>query len=389
MRAAVEKCSAQYGFDMTEALERLGMEVSISLSGKKTSSKKSVQAKPTIPLPFDGCVNASLCLGLKQNHGLYTQCAVSRLSGGEFCKSCQEQCSKNESGKPSNGTFDDRMKSDFRGPKGDAPKHYTSVMKKLKLTREKVLEEASKFNIEVAEEHFTAPGAHTKRGRPKKSSSESDESTDGTKKRGRPKKAAKDVKSEGVEDLFASLVSSAEQESCSDTSSISGSEDDGESSKETESDKKAAAKAEKKAAAEAEKQQKKAAAEAEKAEKKAAAEAEKQQKKAAAEAEKAEKKASAEALKQEKAEKKAASDAEKAAKKKEIATKKEAVSAPEVLKVKKFEYKGTKYLKSAAGVVYNLEQDEVGVFNEETKEIDFKAVESEAEESDYESDSDE
>jgi hypothetical protein len=60
-----------------------------------------------------------------------------------------------------------------------------------------------------------------------------------------------------------------------------------------------------------------------------------------------------------------------------------------VLKVKKFEYKGTKYLKSSNGVVYNMEQDEVGTWNEETKEIVFKAVDEEEEEEEYESESDE
>jgi hypothetical protein len=38
------------------------------------------------------------------------------------------------------------------------------------------------------------------------------------------------------------------------------------------------------------------------------------------------------------------------------------------------------------GVVYNMEQDEVGTWNEETKEIEFKAVDEEEEEEEYESD---
>jgi hypothetical protein len=319
------------------------------------------------------------------------------MDDSEYCKGCAKQCEKNESGKPTNGTIQDRLSSDFKGPKGDAPKHYTAIMKKLKLTKEQVQEEASKFGIEIAEEHFATPENKTKRGRPKKAASSNDsEATPATapKKRGRPPKQPKDVKSDGTDDLFANLVSNVQED---DVSSMSGSESEGEadaaSKASSKSKQTAEEKASKKAAAEAEKASKKAAAEAEKASKKAAAEAEKAEKKAAAEAEKAEKAEKKAALEAEKAEKKAALEAKKAAKQeseskkaaKQESESKKAGEEPATLKVKKFEYKGTKYLKSANGVVYNMEQDEVGTWNEETKEIDFKVAESEEEEEDYES----
>jgi len=373
MRKAVISCSEQYGFNGEEALMRLGVD-SVTISVKKGGGKKAAPMKPSIVLPFTTC-NPGLCNGLKPSHGLYTQCPGSPMEGNPFCKGCMKQCEKNESGKPDNGTIEDRIKSEFKGPKGDAPKHYTAVMKKLKLTKEQVLEEASKFGIDIAEEHFTAPEGKTKRGRPSKKEKSDDESASSEpKKRGRPKKAPKDVKPEETEDLFSKLVSNVVIED-EDASSLSGSETSNKpkKSKLTEAEKAAA-----KEAKEAEKAAAKEAKEAEKAAAKEAKEAEKE----ALKKEKADKKA---ALDKEKAEKKATLEAKKSApatEKKEAWTEKQ---SPAVLKVKKFDYKGTKYLKSGNGVVYNMEQDEVGVWNDETKEIEFKEADEEEEEEDYES----
>jgi hypothetical protein len=403
---------------------RLGVD-SVTISVKGTKEKKAGVKKvamPSFALPFTTC-NPALCNGLKQNHGLYTQCPGAPVEGNSFCKGCIKQCEKNESGKPDNGTIEDRVKSDFKGPKGDAPKHYTAVMKKLKLTTQQVLDEAAKFGIEIDEEHFVAPVTQTKRGRPSKKSADDNSASVESKKRGRPKKQPKDVKPEEVDDLFANLVSEAQasEEDASETSSISGSETStstkSKKAKLTEAEKaekKQMAEADKeakKAAAEKAKEEKKAAADKEKADKKAAADKEKAEKKAAADKEKADKKAAADQLKADKEAKKAAAEKEKAEKKAALEAKKadkeskpvaekeskpkasksakkeeEAAPAPAVLKVKKFEYKGTKYLKSSNGVVYNMEQDEVGTWNEETNEIEFKAVDEEEEEEEYESD---
>ncbi len=394
MRQAVMSCSEQYGFNGEEALMRLGVDsVTISLKkveGKKTGMKKATIMKPSFALPFTTC-NPSLCNGLKPNHGLYTQCQGSPVDGKSFCKGCVKQCEKNGTEKPDNGTIEDRVKNDFKGPKGDAPKHYTAVMKKLKLTTQQVLDEASKFGIEIAEEHFIVPEGKTKRGRPSKKEKSDDESASSEpKKRGRPKKAIKDVKPEETEDLFANLVSNVvvEEEDAGETSSLSGSETSNKpkKSKLTDTEKAAA-----KEAKDAEKAAAKAAKDAEKLAAKEAKEAEKAAAKAEKEALKKEKDAKKAELEKEKADKKAALEAKKSApeaKGKKESSKKEAKAKPEapaVLKVKKFDYKGTKYLKSGNGVVYNMEQDEVGVWNDETKEIEFKEADEEEEEEDYES----
>ena len=145
-------------------------------------------------------------------------------------------------------------------------------------------------------------------------------------------------------------------------------------------------KAAKKTAMEEEKAAKKAALEAEKAAKKAEIEAEKAAKKAEIEAEKAAKKAEIEA---EKAAKKAAIEAEKSAKKAEKPEKKTPKAkktaqedtqapeeeAPKVLKVKRFEHNGVKYLKSSDNILFSAEtQDEVGKWNEEKQTIEFNEV---------------
>jgi hypothetical protein len=235
---------------------------------------------------------------------------------------------------------------EFRDPKGRGPIAYAKVVQKLKLTREQVEAEAGKFNVVLDDSDFALP--ESKRGRPKKAVSDTDSETSGEpKKRGRPKKAEKPVEVSSTEDLFASLISEVKASSPRPeplAAPLSKKE-------QKESDKKAA------------KEQK---------------EAEKQ------------------AAKDKKAQEKAASKAEKDSKKK---TPKEDVkpAAPVpvpveeeeeeevVLSVKKFEFKGKMYLRTADNVLYDAEtQDEVGVFNEAQQKIEECELESESEEEDDE-----
>jgi len=53
--------------------------------------------------------------------------------------------------------------------------------------------------------------------------------------------------------------------------------------------------------------------------------------------------------------------------------------------VKRFEFEGVKYLKSKnTGIIYNLDQDVIGKWNEKTNKIDFEKMDSEEEEDEYE-----
>jgi len=457
----IRACALKYGFDGDEAMRELS--VCVATEGKKTKAKKetglsaakkaATREMPSIPLPFTGAIREDCCLGVKQNHGLYTQCFSAPGESG-LCKGCSKQASKNASGEPDCGLIAKRVMqgSEYRDAKGRAPVHYTKVMKKQKLTEEQVQAEAAKFGIEIEASHFAIP--ETKRGRPKKattSDTDSDASSSaadasGEKKaRGRPKKAAKVVEVNATEDLFASLMQQAQSasprpsaagggsaEEMSDVSSNSGSESDSESkvskkktkkskeeseeelaekaakflAKEAEKEKKAAAKAAEK---EAEKVKKAAEKEAEKAKKLAEKEAEKVKKAAEKEAEKAKKLAEKEAEKVKKAAKEEKPKKEKKASKKkaeepvkpqaeepvadlESESEEEDTSEAEepVVAVKKFEHEGVTYLKSSDGVLYDAKtQSVVGKWNETTKSIDVYDGESESEEEESDDEDDE
>lgn len=220
----------KYGFDGTRASLELG--VSVTTGAKKVGGKavkktpSSVRAQPSIPLPFTGTIREDCCIGVKQNHGLYTQCFSGASSAGEtgLCKGCAKQASKNASGEPDCGLIAKRVMqgSEYRDSKGRAPVHYTKVMKKQKLSEEQVLGEAAKFGIEIDASHFAIPQAQQKRGRPKKATTSDTESENSSsaadatgekKTRGRPKKAAKVVEVSETEDLFASLMQQAQSAS--------------------------------------------------------------------------------------------------------------------------------------------------------------------------------
>ena len=367
----IRACALKYGFDGEEAMRELsvsfaGPEGKKSKAKKETAPKAAARAIPSIPLPFTGVIREDCCLGVKQNHGLYTQCFSAPGETG-LCKGCAKQASKNASGEPDCGLIAKRVMqgSEYRDAKGRAPVHYTKVMKKQKLTEEQVQAEAAKFEIEIDASHFAAP--ETKRGRPKKattsdtesdaSSSAADASGDKKKARGRPKKAAKVVEVNETEDLFASLMQQAQSASprpsagggaaadeMSDVSSNSGSSDAEESDSESkvskkktkkskeESEEELADKAAKFLAKEADKEKKAAAKAAEK-------EAEKQKKAAEKEAEKAKKLAEKEA---EKAKKEAEKEAEKAKKLAEKEAAKAAKTAKTAKEEKPKKEKGSK-----------------------------------------------
>ena len=390
---AINECAKLYGFDASDALGKVSI--------KKTEKEKKERGV-IVPLPFSGMVKEELCQGIKKNYGLYTQCEKKKTKNGEYCATCQKQAAKNENGEPNLGTIAKRVEEGWRDAKGRGPVNYRKVMKKLGLTEEQVMEEATRQGVELdGEKHFAE---EVKRGRPKKekavTSDTESEGSSSSKKRGRPKKAAKVVEVDTTEDLFATLVSGARgpvveevkevvpevveevQEVVEEVPEVevvveevqessSGSESEGEKKTKTKKSK------EEREAAKAEKEAKKAAKEAEK-------------------AAKAEAKAAKEAEKAAKAEAKAA---KAAAKTKKVEEKKEPVKIDEVAVVKvveeeleeeeeegevaveEFEFEGKKYLKSANNVLYDMEtQDEIGVWNEKEKKVEqLEELESDSE----------
>ena len=374
MRSVME-CGKQYNFNGEEAIRVLGLgEVSVKMSkGKSLKSENKVKSKvekvkSSFPLPFSGVLNENSCHGLKNNHGLYTQCA-SKKSEGDYCVRCGLEASKNASGKPDNGTVEDRLSVglyEYKDAKGKSPIAYTKLMKKLNLSKEEVLMEASKMRVEVPSEHFEVVALEGKRGRPKMEKVEKEPK--GAK--GRPKKTKKVLELSEEEDLFSMLVSKANSDVSEETTSCE--ESSNSSSKAAkESDKaadKAALKAAKEAAKEAEKAAVKAAKEAAKAAEKAAVKAAKESAKAAA------KEASKKPLE---------SLPVAIAVAVEAKVEESKVDEEEADVVKRIDYEGKKYLKSKkTGIIYNMDQDVVGKWNNETKKIDF--MEEEECESEYE-----
>ena len=407
----IMECASRYNFDGEEAVRELGigmvrMERKPASKSKSPKAEKVIVAKAAFPLPYNGEMNVSCCYALRQNNGLYTQCSGLRKGEAEYCKSCVSQMKKTGAEVPEYGTIQQRQAVgifSYVDPKGRSPTAYIKVMKKYKLTREQVVEEASKLGMNIDENHFVAPEVDAKRGRP---STKKEVKEKGVK--GRPKKEKKVLAIEGdEEDLFASLVAQANEES-EEMVIKSNKKVKSEEEKEAERLEKEKAKAEKEAKIAAEKAEKEAKIAAEKAEKEAKLAAEKAEKEAKKEAERLEKeakKAAAEQAKKEKEEKLAAEKAAKEAAKKsktKTDTKKskssKAVEEEEEQKedeepdvVKKIEFDGKKYLKSKkTGIVYdyneyvnNQEQVVVGKWNDKTNKIDFEKDDGEESEEEY------
>jgi len=457
VRDVIIECGSIHNFDSSEMIRDLRVEdmcVSKKVSKNKIVKEKVKVVKEKVkekclPMPFNGSMKENCCSALRQNHGLYTQCETVVSEPG-FCKKCGPSAVY--------GTIQQRLEvgiMEFRDPNGKAPTPFAKVMKKLKISREEVEEEACKLNIKINDIHFQEEEIEKK-------------------EKGRPKKPRRKIElADDSTDLFAALVAKANEDSEEEVSDLSNDEKSSiaesiidsvldkvsvisennekkaekEAAKLAEIKKKEAEKAEKEAVKlaeiqkkEAEKAEKEAAKlaeiqkkETEKAEKEAAKlaeiqkkETEKAEKEAAKlaeiqkkEAEKAEKEAAKQKIADLKAEmekltktaaasavkkptkgKKDSSDSEsekkvvekKAVEKKVVEKKVVEKKAAKVVEekeevadvVKRFEFEGVKYLKSKnTGIIYNLEQDVIGKWNEKTNKIDFEEAGSEEEEDEY------
>jgi hypothetical protein len=206
----VNALASEYSFNATEAYERLGLSVEFGVAKVATKVAKVAKVskeveEPSIPLPFDGRIREESCSAVKVNYGLYTQCYGNPSEEG-LCKGCVKQMRKANATEPEHGYISSRQMDGYVDGKGKSPVHYTKVMRKLNLTREKVEEEAGKFGVTLSEDHFSEP--EMKKGRPKKDVVEVEK-----KSRGRPKKDEKEVEVSQTEDLFATLMQQAQSAS--------------------------------------------------------------------------------------------------------------------------------------------------------------------------------
>jgi hypothetical protein len=203
----VKFCSEKYNFSQQDALNLLQLSTTNNKNNKNNNNNNN-NNKSTIPLPFDGTFIKNCCSGLKNNHGLYTQCLKNPIKDSLFCNTCFNQSSKNSSGKPNNGTIHDRIyafnnNTPFIDPNGKSPSHFATVLIKLKISTSSVIDYAAKHNITIDPSHLSIPSI--KRGRPKKNTSETTSLS--KKPRGRPKNTIKSIDTGSTTDLFASLIS--------------------------------------------------------------------------------------------------------------------------------------------------------------------------------------
>tara|TARA_R110002012_G_C11541886_1_gene601508 strand:+ start:53 stop:946 length:894 start_codon:yes stop_codon:yes gene_type:complete len=192
-------------------------EMLSSLSGVCRSEKVSElgvseEKRSSLVLPWCGKVDESVCLNLRKDLGLYTQCKKSRLEGSSYCVCCEKLIAKN-GGESQYGTVSDRMKCgimEYKDPRGNSPIVFTKIMKKLNQSREEVELEGKRLGICIPECHFEEK--KERRGRPKKDTSAEDTDSEKNvepqekKKRGRPKKEKEIISNTAGEDLIASLV---------------------------------------------------------------------------------------------------------------------------------------------------------------------------------------
>jgi len=314
----IEECGRLYNFDGKEALIKLNLE--------KEKVKKEKKSK--MLLPFDGVKKEGCCNGIVKNNGLYTQCPKKVEDG--FCKTCESQPYGNIDQRLSVGVYE------YKDPKGKSPKRYLEVLKKKKISKEEIESWLVRENIQVAEAHLEESQEKVKRGRPKSEKKVKEP----TGKKGRPKKEKKVVETTNQEDdLFASLVAQAQAQVQSETTS------------------------------------------------------EVQEvvapKEVAKEEAKAEKPKKVKAAKEPKETTGKKGRPKKETKPVEVNSEAEVVT-PKKLKVeveeetadvvKKIEFEGKSYYKSKkSGIIYNMDQEVVGKWNEESQRIDFEEEEVEDE----------
>jgi hypothetical protein len=389
-RDVVLSCATRHGFDAEEEMRHLGLDTGVGITftekkGKtmlKESAREGKGFRGNFPLPYNGEHDESCCSGLKENQFLMTQCQNGRKGEGNLCKTCENQAAKNENGLPKFGTIEMRKACgifEYIAPNGKKPVAYSQVMKKLKLSMEEVESEAAKRNMVLDKRHFEEV-VETKNVRAKKvklatgsestSESSSDEKPKAVKGKGRPKKADKVVElAEPTDDLFASLMASTP--------------------KAVEEEPKAPKKrvAKKKAVAVEPVAVEPVAVEPVAVEPvaKVVEPVAKVVEPVAKVVEPVAKVVEPVAKVVEPVAKVVEKVAEKVVEKVEEDEEEEEEDDEEVDDVVRIEYKGVKYLRSEnTGVIYNMDEDVVGKWNEKTKEIDFHDVEEEEEEYDEE-----
>jgi len=201
--------------EMIIYLKSLGYRVgcSVESTGESGEKRSAARGKSKCILPFCGSKIIGRCGGIKLNYGLYSQCMNEISDQDVYCKTCSKQGVKSGTGKPTYGDISERISLDkeWRDKNGKEPVRYANVMDKLEISREQAEKEASRFGLKIGEIEFEMK--EIKRGRPKKSVEVSDTESEVSvepKKRGRPRKNKQVISSLSPgDDLIAGLIKSA------------------------------------------------------------------------------------------------------------------------------------------------------------------------------------
>jgi hypothetical protein len=191
----IKDVGVRYGVDVSDMVREY------SVDGLKKSSRNV-----KCVLPFQGILECdkNKCMGLSENHGLFSRCSQEKEEDEVYCSVCLLEAELNSSGKPNAGTVEDRLKVgilDYISPDGKKVVEFGKVMKKLKISRAAVEEEVKRLGIKIDEMHFNQ------------------------KEKGRPKKEKRKIElvEDGSRDIFAELLSKVndeESESDSDESVV-------------------------------------------------------------------------------------------------------------------------------------------------------------------------
>jgi hypothetical protein len=357
-RKTVVECSQHYGFSAEEALNKMNLLTDFSMLCQDNKSvvsdissvKSEVEVeaevgsevkskKVSIPMPFNGSCDDSKCQALKLNHGLYTQCETKKQKEKDYCKACENQAEKNNV----LGTMTERMAAgimEFKDNKGKSPTPYMKVLNKLKITKEEAEKEAGNKKVTIDSIHWTEEEVkEVKKKVTKKVATKEDEAS--------TKEAPKEATPKEVKKKVAKKAATKEDVKEDETSTKE------EVSKEEKPKKVSKPRVKK---------------------------------------EKNEEEGSTTSSKKEKAPKGEKGRPKKEKQETEIASPIDDLFAnlvakeeepPQVDVVNKIDFQGITYLKSkTTGVIYNMEQDQVGKWNEQTSTIDFDE-EGEEEEEEY------
>jgi len=235
----LSRCAERYGFSLDEARVELGLcrgvvDVDMCVGNGKEEKGKGVKGKgvkgekgvsSVVRFPFDPldatCVKEGVCMAVKVNGGLYTQCGgkCADVVDAVLCVGCIGKVKSTAGSVPSHGFIGDRVKKgcDWRDGNGRAPESYVKIMKKNGWSEEFVRSEAVRCGVVLRDVHFMEKskkrvvsgkvcGKLVDKGKVEEEGSLSCLSVSTQKRRGRPSKVAQLVENEDTtEDLFKTL----------------------------------------------------------------------------------------------------------------------------------------------------------------------------------------